>query len=344
MQRHRKAIRTGPADTAPAFLARAAASVGLICIAFVVASCSNSESRQSIDNVTAESFDAAAGEASAANGVSKQENPSTRSIGSERSAVRREVVYTAVAEVEVRNASQEADRVRNQVQQADGWVLSDERVGNRAHLVLKVPPAKFDATLDALEQTGTVRSQRITASDVTAELVDLEARLKSAQISRDRLRTLLAEATKVDDLIALESELGQREATVEQILGQLQVLRSQVGYATVDLTLYERTVANVDDTNTTPAEGFRRGWVALQNTVTAVVVTVATLAAWIPVLALAGYGVRRIRLRRAARRSNTPKQGAGWTPPTVPVPGSATPELRNPNADDIDPNRQSSGT
>lgn len=232
-------------------------------------------------------------------------------------AVRREVVYTAVAEVEVTNAAAEATRIRREVIAAGGWVLSDERFETQVSMVLKVPPKSFDATLTNLSKAGKVRSQRVSAADVTADMVDLEARLKSAQISRDRLRALLNAAVKIDDVIALEAELGQRESTVEQMTGQLNVLRSQVGFATVNLTLFQRSVATIDDSTPTPAEGFNRGWVALKEALRTVAVGLATIAVWLP-FAIVGllfvrFGIRRRRSRNI--RLGRPVRPA-WTPPT----------------------------
>lgn len=149
-------------------------------------------------------------------------------------------------------------------------------------------------------------------------MVDLEARLKTAQISRDRLRALLHAAVKLDDIISLEAELGEREATVEQLIGQLGVIGSQVAYATVNLTLFERSTAAVDDTRTTPKEGFRRGWVALRETGSAIVVGLATIAVWLPFGLLAGWLLRKWFKRERTKLVNTPLPG--WSPSTGQAP------------------------
>ena len=311
---------------------RSASAVAIAAVAtLLLAACSGTspDSAQAVDTAAAaavtEEGSFAAADISAAETVpaATEATPAERGEPNQRpasQAVRREVVYTAVAEVEVTNATAEATRIRREVIAAGGWVLSDERFETQVSMVLKVPPKSFDATLTNLSKAGKVRSQRVSAADVTADMVDVEARMKSAQISRDRLRALLNAAVKIDDVIALEAELGQRESSVEQLTGQLNVLRSQVGFATVNLTLFERSVATIDDSTPTPAEGFNRGWVTLKEALRTVAVGLATIAVWVPFAIVGLLFVRFGILRRRSRniRLGRPVRPA-WTPPTDPI-------------------------
>jgi hypothetical protein len=239
--------------------------------------------------------------------------------------IRREMIYTANADVEVADATAAANRLRKAVIGDGGYVLQDERSEGSARMVLRIKPEQFDATLAGLTKAGKVRSQSINASDVTADMVDLEARLKSATISRDRLRALLNGAVKVDDIIKLETELSTRESTVEQLQGQLNVIRNQVGFATITVSLSQRSVAVLNDDNTTPTEGFKNGWVALRNFGEGLLVFLATIAAWVPFLVIGGLLLRFTG--RRWRKSHPAKPAAAmWTPyvPTTPAPTAPT--------------------
>ncbi len=205
----------------------------------------------------------------------------------------RQIVYTAEASVEVDNATAAAAALRKQTVAAGGYVLTDVRDEGRSNITLKVPPTAFDATMTGLDKLGKVRHRSVAAADVTAELVDLDARIRSAKLSRDRMEQLMAQAVKVSDVIEIESELQQRDALVEQLTGQATLLKHQVALATVSVQLFERSEAAVDDTNTTPSEGLRAGWVALVNTGQAILVVLATLLPWTPVLLLGAWLARR---------------------------------------------------
>jgi hypothetical protein len=233
--------------------------------------------------------------------------------GPAQAKVRREVIYTANVTVEVKKATSEANALRKLVIAQGGYVLADERSETSARMVLKIAPSRFDALLKGFEKLGKVRSQSVMASDVTADMVDLEARLKSAKVSRDRLEALLRSATKVEDVIQIESELQQREALVEQMQGQLNVLNNQVGFATVNVSLYEaNSAAEVDDTKPSAGEGLRNGWVALRNTFNTLILALATmlpfLAVLLPCVLLLRWAFKRTAPRRAARSRNKAAQ------------------------------------
>ncbi len=235
--------------------------------------------------------------------------------------IRREVVYTAETNIEVDNATATANALRKSVIDGGGYVLQDERYEGSARMVLRMKPSQFDATLAGLAKTGKVRSQSVNASDVTANMVDLEARLKSATISRDRLRALLNGAARIDDIIKLETELSAREATVEQLQGQLNVIRNQVGFATINVSLSERSVAVVNDTNTTPTEGFQNGWVALRNFGEGLLVFLATIAVWLPLLLIGAFLLRFTG--RRWRKKHPVKPTPTWTPAGQPGPATS---------------------
>jgi Domain of unknown function (DUF4349) len=253
----------------------------------------------------APSEELASGDAAAKAGAAGVSESASGPLASQ-AAIRREVIYTANITVEVKQATAQANALRKLVIDQGGYVLADERTETSARLVLKVAPSRFDALLKGFEKLGKVRSQSVTASDVTADMVDLEARLKSAKVSRDRLETLLRGAVKVEDVISIESELQQREALVEQMQGQLNVLKNQVGYATINLYFYEpNSGAQLDDSQPSAGQGLRNGWVALRNMFSTLILVLATilpfLAVLLPLLLLVRWALKRTAPRRAER-------------------------------------------
>ena len=59
-----------------------------------------------------------------------------------------------------------------------------------ATLVLRIPSTKVDATVDKLKELGKVEEIVISATDVTAQVQDIEARIRALQASVDRLTAL----------------------------------------------------------------------------------------------------------------------------------------------------------
>ena len=165
------------------------------------------------------------------------------------------------------------------------------------------------------------------AQDVTAEVVDVEGRLKNAQASAERLRTLLAEAKNVADVVAVEGELTKRETEIESLQGRLRVLTDQVDLATVTVRLTERDDLQVSDDLPGFFGAFRAGGVALVNVGLATLVAVGFALPFTPLVALALWLRRRWRRHHPKRPRPTPRSGPpAWPsppPPSAPAPESS---------------------
>jgi hypothetical protein len=102
-----------------------------------------------------------------------------------------------------------------------------------------VPAAKFDATIDELTNVGKVQSEHITGTDVGAQYVDLRARLANAQAQHDAMLALLAKAQNINDIIAVQNQIGQITGQIEQLKGQIKYLDDNTSYSAVTVTLTE---------------------------------------------------------------------------------------------------------
>jgi hypothetical protein len=151
----------------------------------------------------------------------------------------RDIIFTAemtLAVTDVAGAGEEATR---EIASLGGFLFGQHTTGSpdpTTVLTFKVQPEDFQTALAALGSIGEVRSQSVTASDVTERIVDLESRIATAAASVERLRALLAEATDIEAVVELESELLVRETELETLRGSLRTLQDQVALATIVLT------------------------------------------------------------------------------------------------------------
>jgi Domain of unknown function (DUF4349) len=102
-----------------------------------------------------------------------------------------------------------------------------------------VPAANFDSTIDQLSHVGKVQSEHITGTDVSAQYVDLNARLANAQAQRDAMLALLKQATNITDIINVQNQIGQITAQIEQLKGQIKYLDNNTAYSSVTVTMTE---------------------------------------------------------------------------------------------------------
>ncbi|MBI9115101.1 DUF4349 domain-containing protein [Sanguibacter suaedae] len=258
-----------------------------------------------------------------------------------------QLVTTASVDVVVSDPVVAALEISRLVEQAGGRV--DERYETApgdgsepsANLTVRVPSDRMTATLDALEDVGTVERTQIVSTDVSATATDLDARIDSLRVSVERLEELMGDASSTADLLEAESTLTTRQAELESLVSQRDRLADQVDLSTLEVSLTTSpTPAKIED------EGFRdglaTGWDALVATVGVVVVVLGTLLPWLAVGAavvlVVRWLVRVVRRRRKPTASSPGSQGGrpgdgqgghgedGSHGPASPPPGGHVPD------------------
>jgi Domain of unknown function (DUF4349) len=165
-------------------------------------------------------------------------------------AVKPQLIRNGALVVEVKSvedAIKTATRILK-AQQGDLMGLQDSRPsdGNTPYVVemqIRVPQARLDATIEALGKLGTIQSQSITAEDVSTQLVDLSARLRSLRATETRLQELMQRSGSVRDILVVSQELSKVRETIEQLDAQYTNLRNQVAYSKITLTLQSELAA-----------------------------------------------------------------------------------------------------
>jgi hypothetical protein len=101
-----------------------------------------------------------------------------------------------------------------------------------------VPVDRFEEALSEVRALADrVVSESATGQDVTAEYIDLGARLSTLEGTRDRVREFLAEAETVDESLAVSQELSRLDAEIESIKGQMQYLSGRAAFSTITVNL-----------------------------------------------------------------------------------------------------------
>jgi len=105
---------------------------------------------------------------------------------------------------------------------------------------LRVPGDQLDATISDLRKLGRVESESQSGQEVTAQYVDLEARLANARHTEERLTDLLRQRTgKLSDVLAFEKEIDRVRGEIEQMEAERKNLRNQVEFAAISATVSE---------------------------------------------------------------------------------------------------------
>ncbi|MCW3104287.1 MAG: hypothetical protein JWO09_2727 [Bacteroidetes bacterium] len=107
-------------------------------------------------------------------------------------------------------------------------------------MIIRVPNRDFDAMVGNITAIDAhVNSKNIYTEDVTAQFVDITARLKSKKEVEKRYLDLLQKAAKVTDILEVEEQLRMIREEIEAKEGELKYLNDQVNYSTINLSLHQ---------------------------------------------------------------------------------------------------------
>ena len=168
-------------------------------------------------------------------------------------------------------------------------------------------------------------SRQSSTAPLTAQYVDVEARLASLEAQRESLNAMLAQAQDVETLLAVQRELADVQYEIESYTAQKRTYDDQIAYSTVQVTVHEvrRVTENPQSFASRLGAAFRSGWYGLGQGVQSL--AVAAVLPTLLVLAVVGgavWAAGRTLLRRRHKKPRAPGPAAQnrpeGTPPVAP--------------------------
>jgi hypothetical protein len=223
------------------------------------------------------------------------------------------IIRTAQLTVVIQNLDSARAEVDKIVERYSGYVgdLTVSAPSNGARTLtatLRVPATQLASAIAELKKLGRVESETQNGHDVTAQYVDLEARLSNSRNTEKRLLELLSNRTgKLSDVLEVETELRQVREEIERMEGERRLLAKQVEYATLTATVTEEYKAPASALPDSTATRFRNAAVDGYRSVVNFIIGVALflisdgpmLVVWTLILLLpARWAWRRYRKYR----------------------------------------------
>ena len=144
---------------------------------------------------------------------------------------KRLMIYTASYELLVPSVP---DSIRAFVERVEGLGGYLQKRENE-RLTCRVPAARFRELIGGMASFGAVIRESLAAADVTRDYMDLEIRIENAEKSRQRLLAILEKATKVEEVLAIETDLRRLTEEIERMKGELRFLADQIAFSTVSV-------------------------------------------------------------------------------------------------------------
>ena len=195
------------------------------------------------------------------------------------------------------------DRVASLAAANGGFVSSSTSASNddarSGQLTVRVPADRFDSVRQGLGELGEIENQSIRGDDVSGQLVDHDARLKSLQAQEDALRVLVGQAKAVGEVLQVQSSLFDVRRQIEQLKAQKANLEQSASLATIQVSLFEPGAGLVvrPGEDRSLAASFRQAVDGMLAVVGGMIVVVGYLIP-IAVLGLLGWAGSRVLRRR----------------------------------------------
>jgi len=225
----------------------------------------------------------------------------------DRSTVDQKIITTGSVSIRVDNATKRLDEIKTIAKDKGGFVassnLNDVNGTKSGSITLRIPSAKYDETVAAVKKLAlVVFDESSNAEDVTAQFVDLNARLKAAQAEETQYLEILKRAYSIEDTLKVTAQLGDVRSRIEQMQGQLRYLNDRTDYATLTIQLTEETHVQVPTRNWKPLETIKAAFASLVSAlqvlvdtlITAIIFLVGFLVPILLVLWLIYLGVRAV--------------------------------------------------
>jgi len=153
--------------------------------------------------------------------------------------------YEKVAEVNTKSTKfeSEEDLLRQNIKTNNALIQFEQKNGNRGnrrlHLLIGVPPERFDSLYNNLIKIGKVQSKQITKKDKTNEYKALNAKKTSLEKNLASLMDLKSKGGKIEEYINLENRILEIEKQLQELGVNLGDFDDENEFCTVKFSLIE---------------------------------------------------------------------------------------------------------
>jgi len=161
--------------------------------------------------------------------------------------IEQKIIKTGNLRFETDNLESTYEQIKIAVKKGKAFIQNDNEGKEDAsiyrRITVRIPSENFDSFIKDIS-TGVAYfdNKEISSQDVTEEYIDIDARLKAKKKLENRYLELLAKATKMSEMLAIEEQLSAIREEIEAKEGQLRYMQNQVSLSTITIEFY-KTIA-----------------------------------------------------------------------------------------------------
>lgn len=163
---------------------------------------------------------------------------------SKQKIIEQKVIRNGNLKFETDNLETTYEQIKNAVKKEKAFIQNDSEGKEYAsvyrRITVRIPSRNFDSFIKDIS-TGVTYfdNKEINSQDITEEYIDIDARLKAKKRLENRYLELLAKATKISEMLAIEAQLSTIREEIEAKEGQLKYMQNQVSLSTITIEFYK---------------------------------------------------------------------------------------------------------
>lgn len=165
----------------------------------------------------------------------------------------------------------------------------------KASLSARVPPAAVNTLLQGARAQGKLLQHNQDSDDKTAEVIDVEAKIKNLTALRDRIAELLAKRTgKLEEILAAERQLAETQAQLDGIQMMRKALAAETELVRVDIELVAERLATKGSWAEPTVNALGESGRVLMASLGAMITVVVAALPWLLLFSVPFFLIRRM--------------------------------------------------
>lgn len=163
------------------------------------------------------------------------------------------VIKNANLSIVVDNPATTVEAISQLAESMGGFVVSlntyetyvgpESTLAQQANMTFRVPSDKLNEALGQIKGMAVeVKSENVSGQDVTSEYTDLKSRLTNLEAAEKQLQSIMAEATKTQDVLTVYNELVRVREQIEVIKGQMKYYEQSASFSAITLDIAPNVV------------------------------------------------------------------------------------------------------
>lgn len=158
----------------------------------------------------------------------------------------RKIIRNGEFAIETQTPTEDQRKLQFIAESLGGFVVTSEYKSSNSrsndntmvNVILRVPAANFQKATDEIVKIGLrVLHQKTMGQDVTAEFVDIEARLRAKKALEAQYFEIMKRASKISDVLEVQEKLTEVRTEIEQAEGRRRYLENQSALSTINISL-----------------------------------------------------------------------------------------------------------